>query len=289
MMRASKMLVTVMVLAAAMSTAAAWAQGTPDFAPVEAWRKAVLAGDSAALGKMYAQDPRASFDSPAGKSPDPKSEVAFWSGFKSKGLSAVDVTIAQVQPIPGTEARQVVFTAALTMPGRKRLYVNEAQVWGMKDGAWTIAGTKRTDVARLEQPLAKRSIYPAGTDAKQQIATALATAAKQHKRVLVVFGADWCFDCHVLDKAFERADVAPVLERSFEVVHVDVGEGDKNQDLMEKYGVPMAKGIPGVAVLDATGKVLYSQRNGEFESARALGPEDVLAFLEKWKPGTQKN
>ena len=110
---------------------------------------------------------------------------------------------------------------------------------------------------------------------------------EQHKRVLVIFGANWCYDCHVLDLAFHRPDIEPVLKKNYEVVHVDVGEGDKNQDLMQQYQVPMKKGIPGIAVLDSDGKLLYSQQGGEFEKARALAPEDVLAFLNKWKPASR--
>jgi hypothetical protein len=48
----------------------------------------------------------------------------------------------------------------------------------------------------------------------------------------------------------------------------------------------MKRGIPGLAVLDANGKLVYSQKNGEFEKARALNSDDFLAFLNKWKPGT---
>ena len=84
---------------------------------------------------------------------------------------------------------------------------------------------------------------------------------------------------------FIVADVAAVLKPNFEVVHVDVGQGEKNQDIMQQYHVPMAKGIPAIAVLGSDGKLLYSQQGGEFEKARVLGPEDVLAFLNKWKPG----
>ncbi|MDP9268749.1 MAG: thioredoxin family protein [Acidobacteriota bacterium] len=274
----------VLLVLLALSAGATTACAAEDFAPLEAWRKAVLAGDAAALGRIYLPDPRASFQSPQGKTSDPKDEIAFWSGLKSKGLRSIALEIAKVQAVAGAKAKQVVFTAMLVMPGRKRLYVNEAQLWASNHGAWQIAGTQRTETARLEQPLEKHSLYPADANAKQNIAAALAAAAREHKRVLVVFGADWCFDCHVLDKAFERSDVAPLLQRSFKVVHIDIGKGDRNQDLMTKYDVPMAKGIPGVAVLDARGKLLYSQRNGEFEKARALGPEDLVAFLEKWKP-----
>ena len=37
-------------------------------------------------------------------------------------------------------------------------------------------------------------------------------------------------------------------------------------------------------MLDSDGKPLYSQKGGEFEKARALAPEDLQQFLNKWKP-----
>jgi thioredoxin 1 len=133
----------------------------------------------------------------------------------------------------------------------------------------------------------ERDIYNERANAPSEIKEALEKAAAGHKRVIVVFGANWCFDCHVLDKAFHRPDAAAIIAANYEVVHVDIGKGEKNQDLMKKYEVPMKRGIPGVAVLDADGKLVYSQKNGEFENARALAPEDFLAFLNKWKPGAQ--
>jgi thiol:disulfide interchange protein len=133
----------------------------------------------------------------------------------------------------------------------------------------------------------EKEIYNESADARAEIKEALAKAAAEHKRVIVVFGANWCYDCHVLDKAFHSSDLAPVLAANYEVVHVDIGKGEKNQDLMTNYEVPMKRGIPGLAVLDADGKLVYSQKNGEFENARALTPEDFLAFLNKWKPATQ--
>ena len=170
-------------------------------------------------------------------------------------------------------------------PAGQTLYVTEGQLWQKQGGQWRIVGTKRTDTTKLQQPAStSKVIYAPGLDAHAEIKQALELAAKGHKRVLVVFGANWCYDCHVLDLAFHRPDVAGVLQQNFEVVHVDVGEGDKNQDIMQQYQVPMKHGIPAVAVLDSNGKLLYSQKGGEFERARALAPEDVLQFLNKWKP-----
>ena len=132
-----------------------------------------------------------------------------------------------------------------------------------------------------------KEIYSETADAHAEIKEALEKATAEHKRVILVFGANWCFDCHALDKDFHRADIAPLVAANYEVVHVDIGKGEKNQDLMTKYDVPMKRGIPGLAVLDPDGKLVYSQKNGEFENARALAPEDVLAFLNKWKPEAQ--
>jgi thioredoxin 1 len=141
-------------------------------------------------------------------------------------------------------------------------------------------------VVSVGQPVKKeKDIYNEKADAHAEIKEALEKAEAGNKRVIVVFGANWCYDCHVLDKAFHRPNLAPVLSANYEVVHVDIGKGEKNQDLMAKYEVPMKRGIPGVAVLGPDGKLVYSQKNGEFENARALAPEDFLAFLNKWKPG----
>ena len=46
---------------------------------------------------------------------------------------------------------------------------------------------------------------------------------------------------------------------------------DANLDLAGKYGVPLKKGVPALAVLSEHGALLYSQKNGEFEAMRQHG------------------
>jgi thioredoxin 1 len=258
------------------------AQSASAFAPLDQWKSAVVRGDGAALRAMYSTTPPAKFDTPAGPV-DAAADIAFWTGLKAK-----NITLKIVQsdtPQPGLQ--QIVLEAEVqsSSPKAQTVYITEGQLWQQQGGQWRLAAGKRTSPAALEQPTStKKDIYPAGVDAHAEIAEALVDAAKTHRRVLVVFGANWCYDCHVLDLALHRPDVEPSLKRYYEVVHVDVGEGDKNQDLMKQYEVPMSRGIPGVAVLGSDGKLLYSQKNGEFEKARALSPQDVLQFLNKWKP-----
>ncbi len=130
-----------------------------------------------------------------------------------------------------------------------------------------------------------RQIYPDNADAEKDIAEALQAASKEHKRVLLVFGASWCFDCFVLDYRFHQANMASLVESNYRVVHVDIGRGDKNLDISKKYDTPI-EGIPVLSVLDSNGKLLYSQKQHEFSSARSLDPNVIVAFLQKWKPAT---
>jgi len=125
-------------------------------------------------------------------------------------------------------------------------------------------------------------LYRADANATQDIRRALATAGKQHKNVLLDFGGNWCIDCHVLENAFHQPRIAPLLNSNYIVVHVDVGKYDKNLDLAKKYHVNLEKGVPSLAVLDAMGKVLYA--TGDFERARMMSEDDVIQFLDKWRP-----
>jgi len=273
-------LAAVTVAAALSGPSLSLAAGNTNFPPLEAWKSAVVTGDSVGLKMLYSSNPAAQIETTHGTAPA-DNEVSFWSGLKARSLK-LDA-LEETSPQPGME--QVVFQAEVTERLTKRaVFISEAQLWLQQGGQWRIIQAKRTELTHLQQPLSlSKNIYPAGINAKAEIKEARERASRQRKRVLLVFGANWCYDCHVLDLAFQRADLAPLLAANYEVVHVDVGQGDKNQDLMQLYNVPMAKGIPALAVLDSSGKLLFSQQNGEFERARALTPDELSAFLRKWK------
>ena len=252
------------------------------FAPLEQWKAAVLAGDAATLRAVYSTNPEARVILPSGET-NAQAEIAFWTGLKARSIKLDIVQSAS----PEAGQQQVAFQAEIKSAAQGKLqtvYVIDGQLWQKQGESWRIAATRRGDLTRLQQPLSTdKEIYVPGLNAHAEISQTLKLAAKQHKRVLVIFGANWCFDCHVLELAFHRPDVAAVLTPNYEVVHVDVGQYDKNLDIMRQYEVPKERGIPAIAVLDSDGKLLYSQKSGEFEKARSLGPEDLVAFLNKWK------
>ena len=134
---------------------------------------------------------------------------------------------------------------------------------------------------------ANREIYPDPVQAKADLAAAFKTAAETHKRILIDFGGNWCGDCQVLDIYFHNAENLPLLEKNYVLVHVNIGHMDENQDIAAQYQIPLERGVPALAVLSERGKLLYSQKTGEFESMRRMESSSVTNFLVQWKPAKE--
>lgn len=122
--------------------------------------------------------------------------------------------------------------------------------------------------------------YDEKADAQAALTGALAQAATTNRKVLVVFGANWCPDCRELDKAMHGKS-ASLIDGKFVVVKVDVGQFDKNIELTRLYGNPTKKGIPAAVVLSADNHVLYSTKGGELSSARRMGDSGIYDFFSK--------
>ena len=126
--------------------------------------------------------------------------------------------------------------------------------------------------------------YDEAADAHQQVASAIAAASKARKNVVLVFGANWCPDCRALDAQMHKGDLAALIATKYKVVKVDIGRHDKNEDVAEKYHVPLKCGIPALAVLDHRGKLLYAMDQGQFADARHMSYEGIRDFFVKWEP-----
>ena len=126
--------------------------------------------------------------------------------------------------------------------------------------------------------------YDETADAHQQVASAIAEAAKAQKNVVLVFGANWCGDCRALNAQMHKDELAALIASNYEVVKIDVGKFTKNKDIGEKYHVPLRHGIPALAVLDSGGNLLYAMDQGQFSNARSMSYESIRDFFVKWEP-----
>ncbi|MBI5865560.1 MAG: thioredoxin family protein [Planctomycetes bacterium] len=138
------------------------------------------------------------------------------------------------------------------------------------------------DAQKKEKP-----VYDEAADAKQQIAAAIAKAAKENRRVLIQWGGNWCPWCLKLHELFKKnAEIARTLQYEYDVVHVDAGKpAGKNVDLATSYGADLKKsGFPYLTILSADGKPLANQDTAAFEVdgknvAAGHDSKKVLEFL----------
>ena len=272
---------TATVVAPQCSFAQSSSNSATGFAPLDQWKAAILAGDAAGLKAFYSTNPAAQVQADS-VSAGADADVDFWLGLKPRSM---ELEIVRLKEKP--EADSVIFKAEVQtgLPNGQTISVTDAQGWRKQGEQWRIVGVERTDAPHLTQPSdMKKNIYPPEADAHSEIKEAEEKAAARHGRVLLVFGANWCYDCYVLDLAFHRPDFASVMA-AYEVVHIDIGDdGMKNADLAKRFDVPLDKGVPALAIAESNGRLVVSQKNGEFEDARSLTPEALLEFLNKWKP-----
>ncbi len=131
-------------------------------------------------------------------------------------------------------------------------------------------------------------VYDAHADGSEQVASAVIRASAEHKRVLVVFGANWCIWCHRLHATFDtNPAVAKALSEGFVVVDVDVNTRHgvkRNADVNARYGNPIQFGLPVLVVLDSDGSQLCIKDSGELEEGPGHSPAKITAFLAHWAP-----
>jgi hypothetical protein len=257
------------------------------FLPLDQWRIALASGNMTRFAEFYSSDPPVEIQAKMGARTGADSEVAFWNEARKSGMRDLRAELFSEKNTPQGRVLSVHMQFRTQTPsGSRTRYVLYQQLWQKQGDVWRIVKVAHSDVLKMQQPSKLNpNLYKVNADARKEIDETIAEASKDHKRIILVFGGNWCYDCHVLDNYFHQPDVEPLVDRNFHVVHVDIGaEERKNADLAAKYQVPIEKGVPALAILDSEGALLYSQQNGEFEAARSMDPDDVIAFLNKWKP-----
>jgi hypothetical protein len=128
---------------------------------------------------------------------------------------------------------------------------------------------------------ARPASYADSVEGSKQITQALDRASKEHKHVLLQFGADGSGASRRLEKLFNaNKKIAQELETNYVVVKIDMNN-KHNQELDAKYGQPTRLGLPALVILAADGKPVTPLDTGRVKDQ---SPEKVLSFLKAWSP-----
>lgn len=149
--------------------------------------------------------------------------------------------------------------------------------------AATLANTScRTASERQALP----QIYDPHADGQQQLAAAVARAAREQKRVLLDLGANWCSDSQQMFRLLrDDPEIRRAVERHYVLVLVDVNERGalpRNPQLVAQMGHPLGRGIPVLLILDSTGKLLNRDAEERLDDSDHEHPDKVLSYLRKW-------
>src|ERR1041384_2047929 len=108
----------------------------------------------------------------------------------------------------------------------------------------TFAQKPVNDAGLLDSVTPAANLYHDDADAKKEIEAAVKSTAPTGKRVLLIFGANWCYDCHVLDQALHQGEAGQIVSENFLLVHVDIGEEKKTATLASLKRLPVNKARP---------------------------------------------
>ena len=137
-----------------------------------------------------------------------------------------------------------------------------------------LAQDKAPAATKLATAAKKPSIYDKSADAQAQLEKAKELAKRDDKRILVMFGGDWCGWCHKLHELFASdAEIRKILSYEYVLVMVDTTAPGAEELLEQVQGgaqpgrASKGVGYPFLSVLDADGKVVT--RRGPTRSKKA--------------------
>ena len=141
------------------------------------------------------------------------------------------------------------------------------------------AVTNAAPVAAAHHPEA--SLFDETRDAGADVDAALAQGAVEDKITLVVMGANWCHDSRALAGWFTTDDdLSAVLDRSFVVSYIDVGQKNRNIDIAQRFGIESIVGTPTMVMVDPDGTVLNRETAVNWRNSASRSKSEIQQALE---------
>ena len=151
----------------------------------------------------------------------------------------------------------------------------------------TVTGCSTSNISKSQHKAEPaHQIYDAQADGEEQLATALAIAGREQKRVLLNLGANWCSDSHGMYRLLhDDPTIARELARYYVFTMVDVnerGETPRNIQLLSRFADPLGRGIPVLLVVAPDGTLLNTEPTERLADVDHANPEKVLKYLRTW-------
>jgi thioredoxin-related protein len=122
--------------------------------------------------------------------------------------------------------------------------------------------------------------------AENILTSATKKAASANKNVLVIFSASWCGWCRRMEASLADAEVAPLINKYYEIAHLTVYESG-NKKVLENPGAlawltengGADEGLPYWFVIDKNKKVLANAERKPGENTGCPASEEEVAYF----------
>ncbi|HEX4273457.1 MAG TPA: thioredoxin family protein [Rhizomicrobium sp.] len=149
---------------------------------------------------------------------------------------------------------------------------------------WAAVPAPKPSILTLQElPVVLMQPYDEHANADAAVKTAFDRANKSHKRVLIDLGGNWCVDCVVLANFLKLPEMQRFMTAHYEVVPVDVGRFDRNQQIPAHFGITgRLKGVPALLIATPDGKLVNGGDVFATSDAHTMTPQALAAYLAKY-------
>ncbi len=127
--------------------------------------------------------------------------------------------------------------------------------------------------------------YDVTPDPMAEIDAALARAADEDTRVLLVMGANWCHDSRALAGWLATDRFQALIEGHYELVFINIGmpqTGDAhNLEIAQRFGVEEFGGTPNVLVVTPEGLLVNPETATKWRNAASRSEDAIYAELDE--------
>ena len=106
--------------------------------------------------------------------------------------------------------------------------------------------------------------------------------SKISNQSIIIFGANWCPDCRILEGTLLLPTVKSFIDDNFSVIHIDVGKYDINMNLLELLGIPRQEGIPRVVIFGQENNILNMNSTDKWRSARQNKAQEIFDYFQSY-------
>lgn len=149
--------------------------------------------------------------------------------------------------------------------------------------AFPATNAPRVHAASINDLSVPDAPYDERADADKAVDAAFVRAAREHKRVLIDLGGNWCPDCRILAGVMALPEVDRFLKAHYVVVFVDVGRFDRNLQIPARFGITTRlEGVPSILVATPDGRLMDGGHVAALADARSMNPQAIADWLAQW-------